>query len=1202
MHFDRKLILKKKTDKVKTVDLHPSEPWILSSHYNGTASITNYITGATVRTFAVSDSPVRVGKFLAHKNWVIVGSDDCLIRIFNYNSGKKICQLEGHTDYIRDIEVHPTRPLFLSCSDDQTIRQWSYSSTAAATASEDFVQQQRCHEGHEHFVMSITINPKDPNSFASCSLDRTIKTWSLSMSSPLQTIQNAHEKGCNWITYYNGSPDKPYLLSAGDDALIKVWDSQNKSLIKTLLQHTDNVSSIIFHPTQPFLLSVSEDGCMLVWKMPSFQLQEIVPLEIGSLWNVSFSATTTANNNTSNNNNVVAICGDDGFVVFEVKRQVPPVSLNGSKLFYTQNTSEVVSCNLSLSLFTDNQTDGEVLNLNPLLKDHGALDFSSVQALIHSPNGRYIAALGDEQFNIHSTLGFRSKCFGSSEQLVWATGPAASERDTFAVVQDASSIVVYENFEESKRFTIPFSSCDATITIFGGPLLGVMKKNSVSFHDWNTLELIRRMEVPDTTSLSWAPQPMADGWWKLLIGSSEGKQVTYILKYNPLHSKDNPAADGGGYEDSFIFITEVPSMYFQSSAWLDGDVFIFCNPSTPTNTFIIQYLLGDGHIGTICSLKKGSFIVGLLQSGGSGSGSGSITNLTTSTFDSNVSVKLLLSTQCSNKQSFYTHTIPIAVLMFEQRILAGDYQAAKETLLPLITGEGERDKLSLFLKNYYTSGTDGTKCATKDPSLIELALSLATDVSTKFSLSLILGDVDLSYRILTEDAGAGSLKNSNNRKLWSLLADLALETGKWDVGEECLKRTKSWGRLLLFYVAKNSSAAIREVGEWAYKDGQLNVAFTAFYRCGDWKKCYHILLVDQNRPWEAVIFGRSHSVAYGDAFSQWKESLPAAKAALLEEVDGCHDVDVDVDVIDFGTTISSFKQKNVDDAFDDDQSKRNDSIDTANLSNNDINSYSKEELDTLAPLPLKGGGEAESSTGISAAGAGASGDGDENFSIDVNYDSINGGSLCSDDYAPNATCFPGDPAPEPVMDFDDDDDDNIDNGDCVDAEGSFSFSKHNVIDGSHVDDLLLNDDFNNVDLNDDHLNDFKNDPNTSEIFSDTVYDTTTTTNTFVSTSQVEPEGGIDILSVDHVDINFHSPIEPPQFYQKSDDVHNFKIPPPPILLKDDDDEDDNSNDYDNNNGNNGTINIHDNKNNIKVYNDDPLDLGDLKEGLEGGWN
>ena len=30
-------------------------------------------------------------------------------------------------------------------------------------------------EGHTHYVMQIVINPKDNNTFASCSLDRTVK-------------------------------------------------------------------------------------------------------------------------------------------------------------------------------------------------------------------------------------------------------------------------------------------------------------------------------------------------------------------------------------------------------------------------------------------------------------------------------------------------------------------------------------------------------------------------------------------------------------------------------------------------------------------------------------------------------------------------------------------------------------------------------------------------------------------------------------------------------------------------------------------------------------------------------------------------------------------------------------------------------------------------------------------------------------------
>lgn len=34
-------------------------------------------------------------------------------------------------------------------------------------------------EGHSHYVMQVVFNPKDTNTFASASLDRTIKVTSL---------------------------------------------------------------------------------------------------------------------------------------------------------------------------------------------------------------------------------------------------------------------------------------------------------------------------------------------------------------------------------------------------------------------------------------------------------------------------------------------------------------------------------------------------------------------------------------------------------------------------------------------------------------------------------------------------------------------------------------------------------------------------------------------------------------------------------------------------------------------------------------------------------------------------------------------------------------------------------------------------------------------------------------------------------------
>lgn len=64
----------------------------------------------------VCDLPVRSAKFVPRKNWVITGSDDMQIRVFNYNTLERVHAFEAHSDYVRCIAVHPTQPYILTSS------------------------------------------------------------------------------------------------------------------------------------------------------------------------------------------------------------------------------------------------------------------------------------------------------------------------------------------------------------------------------------------------------------------------------------------------------------------------------------------------------------------------------------------------------------------------------------------------------------------------------------------------------------------------------------------------------------------------------------------------------------------------------------------------------------------------------------------------------------------------------------------------------------------------------------------------------------------------------------------------------------------------------------------------------------------------------------------------------------------------------
>ena len=113
------------------------------------------------------------------------------VRVYNYNTMEKVKTFEAHSDYIRCIAVHPTLSLLLTSSDDMTIRLWDWEKAWGNTMT---------FEGHSHYVMMVAFNPKDANTFASASLDRTIKVWGLNTLQPHFTLEG-HEKGVNCVLH-----------------------------------------------------------------------------------------------------------------------------------------------------------------------------------------------------------------------------------------------------------------------------------------------------------------------------------------------------------------------------------------------------------------------------------------------------------------------------------------------------------------------------------------------------------------------------------------------------------------------------------------------------------------------------------------------------------------------------------------------------------------------------------------------------------------------------------------------------------------------------------------------------------------------------------------------------------------------------------------------------------------------------------------
>ena len=67
----------------------------------------------------------------------------------------------------------------------------------------------------------------------------------------------------------------------------------------------------------------------------------------------------------------------------------------------------------------------------------------------------------------------------------------APQSHTFAVRLENGTIEVYKNFEKVKAFKTE-AGCDG---IFGGRLLALRSKESVTFYDWDSFDVVRRIDL-----------------------------------------------------------------------------------------------------------------------------------------------------------------------------------------------------------------------------------------------------------------------------------------------------------------------------------------------------------------------------------------------------------------------------------------------------------------------------------------------------------------------------------------------------------------------------------------------------------------------------------------------------------------------------------------------------------------------------------
>ncbi|XP_067946243.1 coatomer subunit beta'-like [Watersipora subatra] len=789
LKLDARRKLSARSDRVKCADLHPTEPWMLVSLYNGNVHIWNIETQTLIKTFEVAtDSPVRAAVFVARKNWVITGSDDFYVKVFNYNTLERVHTFEAHGDYLRSIAVHPTQPYILTSSDDSTIKLWDWEKKWTCT---------QVFEGHGHYVMQIKINPKDNNTFASASLDKTIKVWSLGSSNANFTLEG-HEKGVNTLDYYSGG-DKPYLISGADDRTCKIWDYQNKTCVQTLEGHAQNVTCVAFHPELPIILSGAEDGTTRIWHANTYRLESTLNYGLERAW---YIACQRGSNN-------VAIGYDEGSIVIALGREEPAISMDaGGKIIWAKH-AEIQQANIKALADADIK-DGERLPL--AIKDMGSCEIYP-QSIAHNPNGRFVTVCGDGEYIIYTAMALRNKSFGSALEFIWSNDSAL-----YATREGTTNVKLFKNFKEIKSFKPDYGAEG----IYGGSMLGVKSASGLAFYDWESTDLVRRIEI--------AP--------KLVLWSETGEHVCiatddsfYILRYSS-QAVDAAKADPelstpDGIEDAFEVVGEVEEIV-KTGCWV-GDCFIYTNSVNRLNYYV------GGELVTIAHLDRVMYVLGYIPKEN----------------------RLYLGDKELNVVSY---SLLLSVLEYQTAVMRKDFDTA-DKVLPTIPKD-QRNRVAHFLEK------QGFK---------PQALAVTCDPEHKFELALQLADLKIAYGIASEQDTEGK---------WKQLADLALSKSEFGLAQEALQRAKDFGGLLLLSTSSGNTDMVGKLADMSKDAGHNNVSFLSYFMLGETEKCLELLISTGRLPEAAFFARTYLPSQTSRVSKLWKESLvenrPKLAASLAD--------------------------------------------------------------------------------------------------------------------------------------------------------------------------------------------------------------------------------------------------------------------------------------------------------------------------------
>ncbi len=158
--------------------------------------------------------------------------------------------IQGHTGWVRSVDVDPSNEWFATGSTDRTIKIWDLATGVLRVTL----------TGHTHTVRAVRVHHQLKYLF-SAGEDNMVKCWDLEQNKVIRHY-HGHLSG---VYCMDTHPEEHLLFTGSRDSSVRMWDIRTRNCVHVLGGHTHTVQSVAAQATAPELISGSADQTVRLW-------------------------------------------------------------------------------------------------------------------------------------------------------------------------------------------------------------------------------------------------------------------------------------------------------------------------------------------------------------------------------------------------------------------------------------------------------------------------------------------------------------------------------------------------------------------------------------------------------------------------------------------------------------------------------------------------------------------------------------------------------------------------------------------------------------------------------------------------------------------------------------------------------------------------------------------------------------------------